>query len=207
MDQLALFVDQVIILLLMLTGMLVGESATSSLFGYVRGKTKQLLYLLFFVVFIVFGNYLPSLMGLPNLSFLDSIILFSVWGFLSVFFSRTLIFLLDHSTSFLRGLNKGGKNKITVDAQNLIRHLRQKGLNWKEINSILSDLTGSSKKAESLQKKAENGRLNKKIPINPHELTVAVHGIGFTAEEITDLLVRAFSLTPEQAANIWREST
>lgn len=207
MDQITLFINQVIVLFLMLMGMFVGESVTSSLFGHIRGKLRRLLYLLFFVVFIVFGNYLPHLMRLPELGFMESILLFSVWGFLTVFFSRSLIAMLDSLRGLYRRLNRKKKQKIMVDAGLIIDCLQEKGFNRMDINSILSTLTHSEKKAASLQKKAEKGRLRKKIQVNPQGLTAAVHQRGLTAEEIVELLVRIFRITPEQAANTWRKST
>ncbi len=192
---------------LMLIGMFVGDSVAGSIFGNIKGRVRQFLYLLLFVIFLVFGNYIPSLIGIYPLGLLNSILLFSIWGFLSVFLSRFLLFLIDLSIYFGKKLRTKKQPQAIVAIEKLIRYLQDRGMGAEGIKFILSVSLGSEKKAEDIQNRVKNGKLNKGIAIDPYRLSSAFRQSGFDANEILEILVKFLGLTPEKAVRIWRRST
>ncbi|RLI89465.1 MAG: hypothetical protein DRO62_01485 [Candidatus Altiarchaeales archaeon] len=207
MDFLITFLNQVVVLFLMLIGMFVGDSVAGSIFGNIKGRVRQFLYLLLFVIFLVFGNYIPSLIGIYPLGLLNSILLFSIWGFLSVFLSRFLLFLIDLSIYFGKKLRTKKQPQAIVAIEKLIRYLQDRGMGAEGIKFILSVSLGSEKKAEDIQNRVKNGKLNKGIAIDPYRLSSAFRQSGFDANEILEILVKFLGLTPEKAVRIWRRST
>jgi len=194
-------------LFLMLIGMFVGDSVAGSIFGNIKGRVRQFLYLLLFVIFLVFGNYIPSLIGIYPLGLLNSILLFSIWGFLSVFLSRFLLFLIDLSIYFGKKLRTKKQPQTIVAIEKLIRYLQDRGMGAEGIKFILSVSLGSEKKAEDIQNRVKNGKLKKGIAIDPYRLSSAFRQSGFDANEILEILVKFLGLTPEKAVRIWRRST
>jgi len=194
-------------LFLMLIGMFVGDSVAGSIFGNIKGRVRQFLYLLLFVIFLVFGNYIPSLIGIYPLGLLNSILLFSIWGFLSVFLSRFLLFLIDLSIYFGKKLRTKKQPQAIVAIEKLIRYLQDRGMGAEGIKFILSVSLGSEKKAEDIQNRVKNGKLNKGIAIDPYRLSSAFRQSDFDANEILEILVKFLGLTPEKAVRIWRRST
>ena len=192
---------------LMLIGMFIGDSVAGSIFGNIKGRVRQFLYLLLFVIFLVFGNYIPSLIGIYPLGLLNSILLFSIWGFLSVFLSRFLLFLIDLSIYFGKKLRTKKQPQAIVAIEKLIRYLQDRGMGAEGIKFILSVSLGSEKKAEDIQNRVKNGKLNKGIAIDPYRLSSAFRQSGFDANEILEILVKFLGLTPEKAVRIWRRST
>ena len=192
---------------LMLIGMFVGDSVAGSIFGNIKGRVRQFLYLLLFVIFLVFGNYIPSLIGIYPLGLLNSILLFSIWGFLSVFLSRFLLFLIDLSIYFGKKLRTKKQPQAIVAIEKLIRYLQDRGMGAEGIKFILSVSLGSEKKAEDIQNRVKNGKLNKGIAIDPYRLSSAFRQSDFDANEILEILVKFLGLTPEKAVRIWRRST
>ncbi|OYT40753.1 MAG: hypothetical protein B6U86_03555 [Candidatus Altiarchaeales archaeon ex4484_43] len=207
MDFLITFLNQVVVLFLMLIGMFVGDSVAGSIFGNIKGRVRQFLYLLLFVIFLVFGNYIPSLIGIYPLGLLNSILLFSIWGFLSVFLSRFLLFLIDLSIYFGKKLRTKKQPQAIVAIEKLIRYLQDRGMGAEGIKFILSVSLGSEKKAEDIQNRVKNGKLNKGIAIDPYRLSSAFRQSDFDANEILEILVKFLGLTPEKAVRIWRRST
>ena len=207
MDLLIPFVNQVVVLFLMLMGMFIGDSVAGSIFGHVKGRFRQFLYLLLFVIFLVFGNYIPSLIGIYSLGLLNSILLFSFWGFLSVFLSRVLLFLIDLLIHLGKKLRTEKQPQTIVDMKKLIRYLQDKGIDAEGIKFILSVSLGSEKKAEDIQNKVKKGRLKEEIPIDPYRLSSAFRQSGFDVNEILGILVKFLGLTPEKAVRIWGRST
>jgi hypothetical protein len=207
MDQLIPFANEVIVFFLMLMGMFIGDSLAVSIFGHVRGSLRQFLYILLFVILIVLGNYIPYLLGIHPLGLLNAILLFTFWGFLSVFVSRLLIFSIDLSTKTVKKLRTKKKPQTIVDVAKLIGYLQHKGMDSERIGFILSVSLGSGKRAEQVQRKAGKGKSGKKIPMDPYKLSMAFHEIGFNASEILYVLVKFFRITPEKAVRIWSRST
>ncbi len=201
------FLNQVVVLLLMLMGMFIGDSVAGSIFGRVKGSLRQFLYLLLFVIFLVSGNYIPYLLGIQPLGLLNSILLFSFWGFLSVFLSRFLLFLIDLLIHFVRKIRTKKQPQTIVDITRLIGYLQDRGTDAERIKFILSISLGSGKNAADVQKKAEKDNLKKKIPMDPYRLSLAFHKSGFNIDEISDILVNFLGITPENAVRIWRRST
>jgi hypothetical protein len=199
MDPMTVFLNQVVVLLLMLAGMFIGDSASNSVFGRVKGTLRQLLYLLLFVVFLVLGNYIPSLIGIQIQTILNSILFYGFWGFLSVFLSRLILFSLDRLIHYRRNLKTKKKPQRFVDVIRLVRHLRDRGLNAEEINLILSASTGSGRKAGKRGSK-------EKTPVDPYRLSSAFQRNGFDVNETADILVKFLKLTPEKAVRIWRDA-
>lgn len=207
MEPVIVFLNQVVVLFLMLLGMIIGDSTASSIFGRVEGNVRQFLYLLLFVFLIVSGNYIPSLIGNPSAGLLDSILLFSFWGFISVFLSRLTLFLIDLPLHHTKKIRAKKQPKTSVDIEKLIKYLRHRGMEAKEIKSILHTSTCSGKKAGDIQDKISKGRLKGKIQVNPYKLSLALHQNGFNVNETLDLLIRLLGLTPEKAAMILERST
>ncbi len=191
----------------MLTGMFIGDSVTSSVFGQLRSRLKQSLYLLIFVVIIVIGNQTLSFVGSHPDRFIESILFSSIWGFLCVFLSRFFIFLMEHTVNLCKRLRPRKQPRIKVDMTHLIAYLQEKELNTEDIIFILSASLNSHKDAKIILAKAEKRVFKGKRIINPHRLSAAAHKRGFSAVETTNLLMKFFNLTPENAATIWAKST
>jgi len=206
MDLLITFLNQVVVLFLMLIGMFVGDSVAGSIFGNIKGRARQFLYLLLFVIFLVSGNYIPSLIGIYPLGLLNSILLFSIWGFLSVFLSRFLLFLIDILIYSVKKLGTKKQPQTIVAIEKLIRYLRDRGMDSEGIKFILSVSLGSEKKAEDIQSRVKKGKLKRGIAIDPYRLSSAFRQSDFDVNEILEILVKFLGLTPERAVRIWKRS-
>ncbi|MEM4347631.1 MAG: hypothetical protein QW802_03490 [Candidatus Altiarchaeota archaeon] len=208
MNFLDIFISQLVVLGLMLIGMIIGDSIAISIFGKIKGVSKQLLYFFLFVVFLVIGNYIPSFLGIPNLSLFSAMVIFGFWGFSAVFFSRAILHLITFFVNLMKKALGKKSEGIEIDAIILVRYLSNKGVNSSYIGEILSDTTSlSKKKADKILEKFNKGeKVKEKIKVNPHLLTSKLSK-KMDLDNILEMLVTIFKFSPERAVKIWREST
>jgi hypothetical protein len=207
MDQLTLFLGQVIVVLMMLAGIFLGDYAAHLLFGGIGGRIKRLAYTLLFVVFLVVGSYLPAFLGAGIIGFYGSVILQTCWGFSSVFASRSILFASGLLLSRLSWRRPRKKKQPAADMGYIVRRLQELGLSRQDIEAVLAASLDSRKSASALQKKAQEGGLLRSAQMNPCRLAAAAHRFGIDPEAVTELVMDTFSLTPEKAATVWRRST
>ncbi|MEA1925358.1 MAG: hypothetical protein U9M95_05750 [Candidatus Altiarchaeota archaeon] len=186
MDWMSVFLSQVTVLFIMLGGMIVGDSAASSIFGRVQGSVKQIIYLFFFVVFLVAGNYIPSLLGLPAMGLYVALLLFGLWGFLSVFASRGLLYVMVYAFVFLQGVIYRSETyeNISLDAKHLDLFL-QKRLKAERAENVAGELIDSRK--------------GSKAYINPGRLSRVFDREGLTEDDVLYVLVDLSRMSPEEA--------
>ena len=186
MDWMSVFLSQVTVLFIMLGGMIVGDAAASSIFGRVQGSVKQVIYLFFFVVFLVAGNYIPQLLGLPTLGLYVALLLFGLWGFLSVFASRGLLYVMGYVFVFLQGVIYRSETyeNISVDAV-LLESFLQKRLKAEEAKSVAGELIDSRK--------------GSRVYINPKTLSRVFDREGLSEDDVLYVLVDLSRMSPEKA--------
>jgi len=186
MDWVSVFLSQVTVLFIMLGGMIVGDAAASSIFGRVQGSVKQVIYLFFFVVFLVAGNYIPQLLGLPTLGLYVALLLFGLWGFLSVFASRGLLYVMGYVFVFLQGVIYRSETyeNISVDAV-LLESFLQKRLKAEEAKSVAGELIDSRK--------------GSRVYINPKTLSRVFDREGLSEDDVLYVLVDLSRMSPEKA--------
>ena len=189
MDWLGVFLSQVTVLFFMLLGMLVGESAASSIFGAIEGRLRQFIYLMLFVVFLVGVNYLPPLIGIPNPGLYPAILLFGLLGFLSVFISRGLINLMDYFFIFLVGLIYGSEKYRGVGvADNLFSSYLSSRLGLKKMRHVMDEVSLS--------------RDGGKVFFHPKKLRRVMLREGLGDEDFLYVLVDLAGLCPEKAVRL-----
>jgi len=207
MDQLTLFLGQVIVVLMMLAGMFLGDYISFLLFGGIVGRIKRLSYTLLFVVFLVVGSYLPALLGAGVIGFYGSVILQTCWGFSSVFASRLILFASGRLVSLLSGRRHRKKKRPAADMGHIVSCMQESGLSRQDIVSVLTASLDSSRRAVALQEKALRGRSITPAQMNPCRLAAAAHRVGMGPEDVTGMLAESFGFSPEKAATVWRRST
>ncbi|OYT53206.1 MAG: hypothetical protein B6U72_06580 [Candidatus Altiarchaeales archaeon ex4484_2] len=186
MDWMSVFLSQVTVLFIMLVGMLVGDAAASSIFGRVQGSVKQIIYLFFFVVFLVAGNYIPSLLGLPVMGLYVALLLFGLWGFLSVFASRGMLYVMGHAFVSLQGVICPSRTieKINLDGGLFYSFLKKK-LKADRAKNIAGELIDSRKGSRAY--------------INPKKLSSVFDREGLTEDDVLYVLVDLARMSPEKA--------
>lgn len=206
MNFLDIFISQVVVLGLMLIGMIIGDSIATSMFGRVKGMIKQLLYFFLFVVFLVIGNYIPSFLGIPNLSLFSAIVIFGFWGFSAVFFSRAILYSMDFVISLTKKLLEKKSEGIEIDVMTLVRYLSNKGVSTMDISEILTYASLSKKKVNKiLENFSKRKRVDEKIKVDPH-LLVSKLSKKMDLDNISEILIKVFKISPEKAVWIWRKS-
>lgn len=209
MDSLIFFVAQVGVTLIMLAGMVLGDYITHLLFGEIIGLWKKILYMLSFIVLLVSGNYVTEVVELVDLPLASYFIMPFLLGFFSVLLSRLFAEFVYYLTKFFRALRRKEREHMpSVDVSSLIRALEARGVEEEDITFVLAFSLGSKKKAESIHKKIKHRKKSKLLfVINPCRVAAAAHRIGLSAEDVVDLFVSSYRMSPEKAAFIWHKST
>jgi len=194
MDYIGIFLSQAAVLLLMLIGMIIGDIAATSILGRLRGLVRQIIYLILFVIFLVVGNYIPSILMISNPNLYTSILLFSLWGFLSVFLSRLILYIMDTLTYTLIDLFQNRKSK-NVNKNKDIQ------LDYKDIGSVLIYLKErfDIKTSEDILNKISKHKRGGKIIVNPDDLCSLLIGEGLSRDDILYILIKILKLSPEMA--------
>ncbi len=193
MDYLEVFLSQVIVLLLMLLGMILGDVAATSIFGRVKTTLRQIIYLLLFVIFLVIGNYLPAMLRIPNPSLYTAVLLYGLWGFLAVFISRGILHLADFIMDVVQRLlnrNACKRRNISIEYKSMEGFLRGK-VDSDKLDGILNEITESRKRDI--------------IYVNPRKLCHVLAKEKLTRDDILCVLVKYLKISPEHAVFISRD--
>ncbi len=194
-----IFTSQVLVLLFMLLGMLLGEQIAGWMFGKLKGGIRFVIYFLLFVIFLVAMNYVPHLLGIPILGLLNSIMLFFLLGFSSVFLSRGILHVADSIFDLTR---KKSPEEVNINVKGLIRYLSEKGITREDVKDILlNTFEFSGKKADELI----NGKIRKKYNsiLNTEKFTKYLIEKRIDDEIIIGVFIKFAKMSPEKAIMVW----
>lgn len=188
--------SQVVVLFFLMIGSGVGEELASFMFGRIKGRLNQIIYILLFMPLFVLGGYAYILFGISN-ALLSTALFFGLWGVMTVFVSRGTLYLGGKMWGVkLKSRKRGIRGKL------LTRYLRKYEVEDHEVKEILMRVCESGRKGEKL---FEGGA--EWVRVDPHALCYELSNRGFEVNHILEALTRVLRLNTEEAAMIWRKSS
>ncbi|MEA3255160.1 MAG: hypothetical protein U9Q22_04950 [Candidatus Altiarchaeota archaeon] len=187
----------VVVLFTLMIGSGIGEEVASFLFGRIKGRMTQIIYLLLFMPLFVLGGYANIYLQIPQ-TLPSTALFFGLWGVFTVFTSRFIL----HLGSKALGIRYIRRKKTHVNGKELIKHLKEKKLQDNEIRQILYKSCDSERKA---QKIFEGG--SEWVNIDPEALCYELSKRGFNVHEVMKILKEILRMNPEESANVWRNAS
>jgi hypothetical protein len=192
---------QVLVVLSALMGVALGDTVASFFFGKVKGRFKQILYLVLFAIFIVLEGYVMQLFGI-NLMDMHPALACTVSGLFGstvVFLNRAILHVLDEIQTSIK-LSK--THKFGLNGKRLVKELRGKGLEKEEVRKVLL----ASAKSERRVDKVLSGK-NEWLEINLNTLSYELSKRELSADDIINILHKMAGIHPEDAVEIWKRSS
>ncbi len=192
---------QVLIVLSALLGIAMGDAVASFFFSRVKGRFKQILYLVLFAVFIVIEGYVMQFFGINLMDMHPALacVVSGLFGFIVVFLNRIVLYTLEEIETSIR-LSR--THKFGLNGQRLVKELRAKGLEKEEIKKILV----SSCKSERKVDRVLAGK-NEWLEVNLHSLSYELSKRELSAEDIIKILHKMAGIHPEDAVEIWKKAS
>lgn len=196
-DMAGAVAGSVVVLFILMIGSGIGEEVASFLFGRIKGRMTQIIYLLLFMPLFVLGGYANVYLKISG-ELPSTALFFGLWGVFTVFTSRFIL----HLGGKALGIRYYRRKKTHINGKELIKHLKVKKLQDNEIRQILGKSCDSERKA---QKIFEGG--SEWVNIDPEALCYELSKRGFNVHEVMEILKEILKMNPEESANVWRNAS
>ncbi len=196
-EAILFFGKQVVLLIVMLFGMFLGELVTGFLFEKTLNFFERCLYSFIFIVFLVLGSWVPDFLAVSEMDFYAELLFFSFWGFVCVLMARLGIPILS-VPGFL------SKKKRCLRRQIYDVHIVRANM---EKSGLPPEIVAGVAAASFSPAGFFNRILHKdRIYIDRVLFSNALVNSKLTVRRIIGLLVRVFSISPEQAILLYEKS-